>query len=149
MENNLKIIETDNYDEILFFAFDNGIEFDSENNCFINKPCLGFKLMLDDKMIGGVTVCKSEFGDYVLEYLSVNEQYRHNGYATMLMEYVFNKLRKLKISKLYIIAFVYEIYRKSGFKVVDDKFYLISNNCLNCELYKTKECVPKVMLKEF
>jgi N-acetylglutamate synthase-like GNAT family acetyltransferase len=148
MENNLKIIETENYDEILFFAFDNGVEFDEKNNIYINKPYLGLKLILNNKMIGGVSVCKSNYGDYVLEYLAVNENYRHNGYATLLIEYIFNKLREIKVSKLYLMAHVYEIYKKTGFKFVSDKLYLISNNCLNCESYKNKECVPKVMLKE-
>lgn len=147
-DKNVKIEETTNYEEILAFAFDNGVEYDEENKRYINEPYLGLKLLLNNQMIGTVVICKSEFGDYVLENLAIIENFRHKGYATMLIEYIFNKLKILKISKIYLIAHVYEIYEKAGFNFTNDKIYLISNNCLNCELYKSKECIPKVMVKK-
>ena len=88
-----KIEEATDYDEILNFAFDNGVEYDEENKRYVNKPYLGFKLLLDNKMIGAVSICKSELGDYVLENLAILKEFRHKGYATMLIEYVFNKLK--------------------------------------------------------
>lgn len=148
MNNNLKIEETDEYEKILQYAFDNGLEYDDENKRYVNPPYLGLKLLLYDKMIGTIVVCKSEYGDYVIDNLAINDNYRHRGYATMLIEYALNKLKIKKIKKVYLIAHVYDVFKKAGFDFTEDKSYLIKNNCLNCDLYKSKECVPRVMTKE-
>jgi N-acetylglutamate synthase-like GNAT family acetyltransferase len=147
-DENIKIVETENYEEILTFAIDNGVEYDEENRRYINKPYLGFELLLNNKLIGAVSICKSDLGDYTLEYLAINENYRNKGYATMLIEFIFAKMKKLNINKIYLFAHIYKLYEKTGFIFTKDKEYLITNNCLNCQLFKSKECIPRVMVKE-
>ena len=144
----IRIEETTEYEEILQYAFDNGVEYDEQNKRYVNAPYLGLKLLLDNKMIGTIAVCKSEYGDYIIEDLAVNENHRHKGYATMLIEYVIKKLKFERIKTIYLIAHVYDIYKKLGFDFTEENSYLIKNNCLNCDLYKSKECIPRVMKKE-
>ena len=138
MNENLRIEETIDYEEILQYAFDNGVEYDDENKRYVNAPYLGLKLLLDDKMIGTIAVCRSEYGDYIIEDLAINESYRHKGYATMLINYVLNKLKIEGVKTIYLIAHVYDIYIKLGFDFTEEKQYLIKKKFFNFELYKNK-----------
>lgn len=144
----MKIEQTTNFDEILTFAFNNGTEYNETNDYYINTPYLGFKLLINKKIVGTIVICKSINDDYVLENLAIKKEYRHQGYATLLLEHALNKLIELKIKKVYLIARVYELYEKLGFSFVDDKQYLIDNEYLACELYKNKTCISKVMVRK-
>jgi N-acetylglutamate synthase-like GNAT family acetyltransferase len=143
----MKISETNDYNKILEFAFDNGVEYDETNKCYINEPFFALELTSDNDLIGSVCICKSEVGDYVLENLVIREEYRHKGYATKLIKTILSRMKELSIKKIYLIAHIYEIYLTNGFEFYNnsDRDYLISNNCLNCDLYINKECIPKIM----
>ncbi|MDR0978947.1 MAG: GNAT family N-acetyltransferase [Lachnospiraceae bacterium] len=143
----IKIAQTTDYNKILEFAFDNGVEYDETNKCYINEPFFALELTSDNDLIGSASICKSKVGDYILEQLAVKEEYRHKGYATQLIKTILRRMKELNIKKIYLIAHVYEIYLKNGFEFYNnnDKDYLISDNCLNCDLYINKECIPRIM----
>lgn len=82
----------------------------------------------DEKIIGG---CTFYANDYELEkafisLLAIHEEYRGNGYASLLLKFIFNKARELGMKTISLEVFsqntnAKKLYLKNGFKLISTK----------------------------
>ena len=130
------IIKYDNK-TLIDFYIENGLEYD-ENKGYFGTGVESFALLENEKIIGAFSISIYKNKSFI-EALSVDKEYRNNGYGRLLIGKAIEKLEK----PIYTISKVDEFYLKNGF--IYDDLDLIGKECKTCDNYNIT-CFPKVMV---
>lgn len=134
---------TDEYDRLVQFFVDNQLEFDGDEEVDTDiLKCYKFTDK-DDNLIGGVVLAKRE-GEYIIDGIAVDKEYRNSGIGEILLEQIIEDVEDLGGESIYLVARAPEFFRKNGFDEVDPENAPNFFECKYCSQY-LKTCHPEVM----
>ena len=111
----------------------------------IEKNGFIFFAILDNKVIGTCTLCKTDETSYELTKMCVTEKYQGKGVGERLLDEAILKARTLHLKKIYLftnhkLTTAFHLYMKKGFQVFNNHRALCSDYkrvsiymCLNIE----------------
>lgn len=142
------IEHTDNYEELKEIFLKNGLEAGNEPVPTEMVKCWKATYNDDDTkiLIGGATL-GLRAGEYVVDGIAVEPQYRGKDIGTMMLDKLVNYAQGVGIRKLWLVAIAPEFFRKYGFVSVNREEAPYIFGCFNCEKYG-KDCKPEVMSME-
>ncbi|MEL7654479.1 MAG: GNAT family N-acetyltransferase [Bacillota bacterium] len=143
-----KIFESNDYEKLTYFFYDNGLEIipgikrpDNVVNCW---ECMD---SISHKLIGGA-VLEIREGAFVVADVAVDNDYRKENIGTQLMNTIEEEIIKAGGSEAWLVAKIPEFYIKLGWEVVVREQAPDISKCFSCLKYG-KECNPQIMYKAF
>lgn len=109
-----------------------------------NSPIYSVMVKDGGKIAGAMTV-SYRLGEYILDYIGVEENKRGKGIAKGLIQDMFKYL-KGKTDYVYLVAKTPAFFEHTGAEYVDNKPELLGE-CTGCNLYN-KTCFPRLMRYE-
>lgn len=86
-----------------------------------------YVVIFNDEIIAGCGVIDDASFNPSLSYLYVDEKYRNQGVAKMLIDYVCHDMSKRRINSLYLETSIDDFFEKCGWKLI--------SNCENNKTY--------------
>lgn len=142
----MHITETDEYDRLAELFIKNGLEFSDDEPVVPTDIVKCWKAENGGRIIGGCVLAKRE-GEYIIDGIAVEPEYRKNNTGSLLLEHVFDYLKKQGACRLFIVARAPEFFRKHGFEEVKRENAPVFFECFTCSQYNTT-CFPEVMEKK-
>lgn len=141
-----KLIATDEYDRLVQFFVENQLEFDGDEEVDTDIiRCYKFTDK-DDNLIGGVVLAKRE-GEYIIDGIAVDENYRDSGIGEILLNQIKEDVEELDGDSIYLVARAPGFFRKHGFEEVNSESAPNFFECKYCSQYG-KTCHPEIMKYE-
>ena len=141
-----KMEPTQEYDRLVKFFIDNGLEFDEDEKDPSNVVVKCWKITQPgDHLIAACSLVNRE-GHFVVEGLAVEEIFRKTGLGKILMNKVYEEVKKQGGSEVILMARKPEFYEKLGFEEVKPEDAPAIFDCLGCPQIKN-DCFPKNMKK--
>lgn len=143
---NITLKRTDEYDMLVDFFIDNGLEF-SEEEQVATEVIDCYKAVLEDgELIGGVVLAKRE-GAYIIDGIAVKEEYRKFGVGRMMVDKALEVSRQLGENTIYLIARAPGFFRRLDFVNIDKDEAPTFYECAECPQFG-KTCFPELMKYE-
>ncbi len=144
---NLFIIETDEYQRLVQLFVRNGLEYDGDEE--VDTEILKiYKLVdKDDNLIGGTCLAKRE-NKYIIDGISIEEEYRKLYLGKDLLDVVINQVKEYGGHSIYLVARAPGFFRKNGFKEINPNKAPRFFECQSCSQYR-KTCSPEIMKLDF
>ena len=114
----LKLRETDEYERLVMFFAENGLEFvgDEEVDTDIVR-C--YKMTDDDDTLIGAAVLALREGRYIIDGIAVDPKYRNLKIGDTMLARAVSDVSELGGDGLYIVARAPDFFRKNGFKAIE------------------------------
>ncbi|MGN0704891.1 MAG: GNAT family N-acetyltransferase [Lentihominibacter sp.] len=151
---NFKISVTDDYEKLVPFFIENGLEFSEEDpvptdliKCWqIVKGEMDESAgdAAEEELIGAFVLAERE-GEFIVDGIAVAPEYRKFKLGKTLLNRGIEEVLKLGGRRIYLVARAPEFFRKQGFVTVSRDEAPNFFECLTCPQYD-KECHPEVML---
>ncbi len=143
----LKLRETDEYETLVKFFVENGLEFDGDEE--VDTDILHcYKIVHGDEehLVGGVVLAKRE-GRFIIDGIAVEKIYRKMKIGKILLEKVLEVVKEEYGGKeLYLVARAPGFFKENGFEVVNPDDAPNFFECKYCPQYKVS-CYPEIMKK--
>ena len=146
---NFKVSETADYEKLVPFFIENGLEF-SENDPVPTDLVKCWEAVTGSRdehgagmLVGGFVLAKRE-GEFIVDGLAVDPEYRNIRLGKMLLEKGIEETLKLGGRRIYLGARAPEFFRKYGFVTVEREEAPNFFECLTCPQYGV-DCHPEVM----
>ena len=143
------LTQTDDYEELKTFFIENELEFSEEDpipmdivKCWRLADESG-GTGGDSKLIGGVVLAMRD-GEYVIDGIAVDSEYRLRGLGKMLLDEAIEEIRKRSGNRLYLVARAPGFYYALGFEGIPKEEAPDIINCLTCPQFEVS-CHPEVM----
>lgn len=98
------------------------------------------------QMIGGCALAVRE-GDYIIDGIAVEPEYRKERIASKLLSEALNEVRSRKGTKVYLVARAPGFFRKHGFESIKPEQAPDFFECRTCPQFQVN-CFPEVMVAE-
>ncbi len=138
--------ETDEYEMLVKFFVENGLEFDGDEEvdtdiikCF--KVTHG-----GDNLVAGAVLAMRE-GKYIIDGIAVDNIYRKLKIGNILLDRVVAEVKKLGGREIYLVARAPGFFRNYGFTQVNPDSAPNFFECKQCPQYRVS-CHPEVMKLE-
>jgi N-acetylglutamate synthase-like GNAT family acetyltransferase len=149
--NNIKIKANYDYEKLVNFFIENGLEFDAEE--IVSTDLIkSFSAFLDMELIGSVVLAKRE-GRYIIDGIASKKKVRNMGLGELLLCLAEEEARKVNADKtgenteVYLVARAPKFFEKMGYKEIDRGAAPTFFECFSCSQYD-KTCFPKVMKRK-
>lgn len=139
----LKIAVTDDYEALVPLFIANGLEF-SEEEPVPTDNVMCWKAVADDGSLQGGAVLALREGEYIVDGLAVNKEYRESGAGRVLMMTALKEAGRRGGKRVFIVARAPRFFEKLGYVTVEREEAPQFFECLTCPQYG-KECFPEVM----
>lgn len=104
-----------------------------------------FLAYVNDSFAGACTLAFRQ-GDYIIDGIAVDGQFRGNMLGTRLLEAAITEVLARGGSTLYLVARAPDFFRANGFEIVDREDAPEFFECAGCDQYRNT-CFPEVMKK--
>lgn len=151
---NFKISVTEDYEKLVPFFMENGLEFSEEDPVPTDlvKCWQIVKGEMDEsadsqngeELIGAFVLAKRE-GEFIVDGIAVAPEYRKFKLGKTLLNRGIEETLKMGGRRIYLVARAPEFFRKQGFVTVPREEAPNFFECLTCPQYG-RECHPEVML---
>jgi len=140
----ISIQESSRYTEIIQFFIDNELEFTEEQKQITDKV-INYWEALDGEKLVGACVLGTREGEYVLEGIAIDINYRKKRIGERLLDKALTQLKELNAQKLLLCARAPGFFKTQGFSIIDraDAPHV---GCKGCDQLGVK-CFPEVMVK--
>lgn len=143
--NNITIKEFSTHDELIDFYISRGIEF-NEDKKYFHPPVFSYIAEIDNNFVGAITICK-ENNDFILDEVAVIKEKEKQGICTALVNTAINRIKQeYEDSKFYLVAKNPEIFKSTGFEVIQRDEAPSFSECFSCPDFQ-KKCFPEIMVK--
>ncbi|MDD6190909.1 MAG: GNAT family N-acetyltransferase [Firmicutes bacterium] len=143
-----KIQETDEYERLVDFFIENGLEYTDEDAEEVPTDLVKcWKIEDEGKLIGAFVLAKRE-GEYICDGVAVDAAYRKHHLGKALLDKGIEEAKAAGGSRMYLNARAPEFYRKQGFITVSEEEAPNFFECFTCPQYGVS-CHPEVMRKDF
>jgi len=141
----INIQKSSRYTEIIQFFIDNELEF-TEDQKQITDKVINYWEALDGEKLVGACVLGIRNGDYVLDGIAIDSNYRKKRIGERLLDKALIHLKALNASKLFLCARAPGFFKTQGFSTIDrsDAPHV---GCDGCDQLGVK-CFPEVMVKD-
>ncbi|MBR2559347.1 MAG: GNAT family N-acetyltransferase [Firmicutes bacterium] len=135
--------ETDEYERLVRFFVENGLEFDGDEEVDTDiVKC--YKVTSDnDELLAACVLAKRE-GRFIIDGIAVSEDLRRSGTGRMMLEQLEKDVLSLGGDSIYLVARAPGFFRKNGFEAIDPENAPNFFECKYCPQYGTS-CHPEVM----
>lgn len=157
----LKLAVTKDYEELRDFFIVNGLEYDEDEEAPSNiikmwrlsdtvpvskelSPCESPRR---EKLIGGACLSKRENGEFVLDGIAIDPEYRGRDYGRRLVSLVLDETARQGGRRLVLVARKPEFYRRLDFTSIAEADSPVSFDCIGCP-QNGVDCFPEIMIKE-
>jgi len=143
------ISETEDYERLVPFFIENGLEFTEEDAEEVPTDLVRcWKIEeLEGGLVGGFVLARRE-GEFICDGIAIDEQLRGTGLGTKLLELGIEETVKQGGTRMYLVARAPEFFRKNGFVTVPRQDAPNFFECLTCPQYGIS-CHPEVMRIDF
>ena len=138
-----KMHTTEEYDRLIRFFIDNGLEFDEgeEDRSDILK-C--WKITQEGDYLIAACMLVMREGNFVVEGVAVDPVFRKCGLGKILMDKALEEVKERGGKELLLMARKPEFYKKLNFEIVKPDDAPPIFDCLGCPQYG-KDCFPEIM----
>lgn len=141
----VNIVETSDYDALVAMFIRHELEFSEEDE--VPTDLVKCWAANDgNELVGGAVLAIRE-GEYILDGISVEEEYRKEGLGNKLLKTVLDEVRMCGGRKLFLVARAPEFFRKNGFRALERDRAPNFFECFTCPQYQAN-CHPEVMVYE-
>ncbi|MBR2779065.1 MAG: GNAT family N-acetyltransferase [Firmicutes bacterium] len=105
-----------------------------------------FLAYVNDTFAGACTLAFRQ-GDYIIDGIAVDEQFRGEMLGTRLLEAAIGEILERGGRELYLVARAPDFFKANGFDIVAREDAPEFFECAGCDQYR-KTCFPEVMKKE-
>jgi len=138
---------TDEYDRLVKFFVENGLEFDGDEEVDTDIiKCIKVTHGDGDDMIGAAVLAKRE-GRYIIDGIAVDKMYRKMDVGKIMLNKIIDEVGLRNGDAVYLVARAPEFFRKNGFVTVDPATAPNFFECRQCPQYMVT-CHPEVMKLE-
>lgn len=139
-----KISVADDYEKLVPFLIENGLEFSKEAPIPTNLvKCWQITGDEGDTLIGALILAKHE-GEFIVDGIAIDVQYRRLKLGKTLLNYSIEETLKQGGHRIFLVARAPEFFRKQGFVTVPREEAPDFFECLTCPQYRVS-CHPEVM----
>jgi N-acetylglutamate synthase-like GNAT family acetyltransferase len=142
MSNNI-IRKTDDYESLVPFFIENGLEFSDEDevptdiiSCYVSE--------FADGNIAGAAVLALREGEFICDGIATDERVRGTGLGKALLKILVSEVNERAGGALFLVARAPEFFAKYGFVSVPRDTAPNFFECFTCPQYG-KTCFPEVM----
>lgn len=139
----LEIKETKDYDRLVEMFIRHDLEFSEEDE--VPTDLIKCWAALDGEKLAGGAVLAIREGEYILDGISVEPEYRNEHLGRQLLDTVVNEIKARGGDQIYLVARAPEFFRKRGFVTKEREESPNFFECFTCPQYQ-KTCFPEVML---
>lgn len=140
----LTIKETDEYERLVKFFVENGLEFDGDEEVDTDiVKCFKITHGDEDFLAGGAVIAKRE-DRFIIDGIAVDKAYRKLKVGEILLKKVIEEVKGLGGDAIYLVARAPEFFRKNGFVSVNPDTAPNFFECKQCPQYQVT-CNPEVM----
>lgn len=133
---------TENYDGLVPFFIENGLEF-SEEDPVPTDLVQCWEAVDEDRLIGGFVLAKRE-GKFICDGIAVDREYREQKLGRALLRTGMEEAKRRGADSMYLVARAPGFFRREGFETVERKDAPDFFECLTCDQYGVS-CHPEVM----
>ena len=147
-EAQLKLTETDDYDELCAFFIKNELEFSEEDPVptdLVKSWRLTDEGEKPPKLIGGVVLAKRQ-GEFIIDGIAVDPEYRELKLGKMLLDAAVSEVHALSGTGIYLVARAPGFFRTQGFERVSEEEAPLFFECQTCPQYNVT-CKPEIMCR--
>ena len=141
----IEIRSTDNYDRLVPFFIENGLEF-SEEEPVPTDLVQCWEAVDGDRLIGGFVLAKRE-GKFICDGIAVDRDYRDRDLGRALLRTGMEEAVKRGGGSMYLVARAPGFFRREGFETIERKDAPDFFECLTCDQYGVS-CHPEVMRRD-
>ena len=142
----LKLRETDEYERLVMFFAENGLEFDGDEEVDTDiVRC--YKMTDDDDTLIGAAVLALREGRYIIDGIAVDPKYRNLKIGDTMLARAVSDVSELGGDGLYIVARAPDFFRKNGFKAIEPEAAPNFFECRYCPQYNVT-CHLEIMKLE-
>ena len=138
-----KMQRTEEYERLIQFFIDNGLEFDEGEEDFSDMIQCWKVTQEGDYLIAACMLVKRE-GNFVIEGIAVDPVFRKCGLGKILIRKALDEVKARGGEELLLMARKPEFYKKLNFTVVKPEAAPPIFDCLGCPQYG-KDCFPEIM----
>lgn len=145
----MEIKEYFNHNDLVDFYISRGIEF-NDNKEYFHPPVFSYVAIIDEKIVGAITICKEE-NDYILDEVAVLSEKENLGIGTALISTVIERVKQENENtevKMYLVAKIPDFWKAKGFNIITREEAPGFSECFECPEYFNKTCQPEIMLKK-
>lgn len=141
---NVVLKQTDEYDVLVKFFVENGLEFDGDEEVDTDIiKCWKMTHGQDEHLMGGAVLAKRE-GKYIIDGIAIEAAYRKLAVGKILLNRVKKEVESLGGNEIYLVARAPGFFRKNGFVQVEESQAPNFFECKQCPQYKVS-CYPEIM----
>ncbi|MDR0356981.1 MAG: GNAT family N-acetyltransferase [Clostridiales Family XIII bacterium] len=141
------ILETDDYEGLVPFFIENGLEFSEEDDTPVDLvKC--WKAEDEFGALAGACVLARRDGEFICDGIAVARAFRAKGLGGKLLDVLIAEVARRGGRRLYLVARAPDFFAKNGFVATDREDAPNFFECFACPQYE-KTCFPKVMRLEF
>ncbi len=145
MKNSIKYNVTTDEQKLDRFFMENDLEYSDEHPVETDRvKC--WEVLDEDKLIGGACLALRQ-GEYILDGIAVDSDYRGNDIGHKLLMLVLDETRERGGEKVFLVARAPEFFAHYGFTEVAKEDAPNFFECLTCPQCGVT-CFPKVMVTE-
>ncbi len=138
----IEIHTTDDYEKLVPFFMENGLEF-SEEDPVPTDLVQCWEAVEDGRLIGGFVLAKRE-GRFICDGIAVDPEYRKRELGRALLGEGLKEAAARGADSVYLVARAPGFFRREGFETVERNEAPDFFECLTCEQYGVS-CHPEVM----
>lgn len=143
----VRLESTTEYDRIIQFAMEQGLEYDPEEQQDFSDIVGAWKIVQPGDYIIGTAMLGYEDGHYVLHAIAVDPVLRKFGLGRVLVKKAMEKARQLGGKEVVLIGRAPEFYSKLGFTEIKPEDSPLEFECLTCPQFQVS-CHPQIMRRE-
>jgi N-acetylglutamate synthase-like GNAT family acetyltransferase len=135
---------TEDFERLVPFFVENELEF-SEEEPVSTDIIKGWELIRrsDDFLIGATVLAKRQ-GEYIVDGIAVDPNFRHLKAGKLLLNQVMKEVKERGGTRIYLVARAPGFFRKMGFDVTPKEEAPHFFECLTCPQYQVG-CFPEIM----
>ncbi|MBQ6371248.1 MAG: GNAT family N-acetyltransferase [Firmicutes bacterium] len=140
----IKIRETEDYERLVPFFIENGLEFSEEDETPTDLvKC--WDAFDEDLLVGGFVLARRD-GEFICDGIAVHPDYREQELGRKMLRLGIEETVQQGGEKMYLVARAPGFFRREGFETVPRENAPNFFECLTCDQYGVT-CHPEVMLK--
>ena len=139
----MKMSQTDEYDRLVDFFIENGLEFDGDEEVDTDIVRCYKVTTGADILIGAVVLAKRE-GRFIIDGIAVDPKYRKHKIGKIMLNKAVEVVKEMNGSEIYLVARAPEFFRKNGFINVEPEGAPNFFECRQCPQYGI-DCHPEIM----
>lgn len=143
----LRMKQTDEYERLVKFFVEQGLEFDGDEEVDTDIVRCYKVTHGDDHLVGGFVIAKRQ-GEFIIDGIAVEPVYRKMQVGRIMLEKAIKVVKELGGSGICLVARAPGFFRKYGFTTVAPEDAPDFFECRHCPQYQVS-CHPEVMRLEF